>query len=727
MNIYDNAPKKDLSNFHFRLNNRILIRIGIILFFPITAWSNGFDARTERFKYSDNTFYYTVQPNYASANYNASEGISRGAVHVAMALQPATPPPTPTPTPTPTPKPAPTPTPSSVTSPNQPPTLNLVANPSSGQSPLYVTFESNASDPDGNIAEYRWDYDGNGTVDDITPSNPVEFIYITPGTYNAKVEVVDNDGMSASDSVTVNVSSPPQPAPTPTPNPTTTPTLTPTSTSEPTGPTFYMSPTGSNSNSGTSTSSPWKTLKYAIPKLLAGDSLILMDGTYTKSTTGLPYVSCGSNGSAKNGTATKPITIKAENERQAFLSSDGSVEAFKMQNCSYWNIEGLRLGANDFNTTMQIPTAWVISSNNINIRKILAFKQNRLSPNAGLFAISKCDTVLVEDSEFYASMRHLLNCFSSQRCTFRRVYANARDFKPAGSSTCPFGIGAGQCSDRSVVFYGSSNSIMENVIVEGNDEDSEGMQIHSTAEGNKILGSISLNAFRNGMRLDSRKATTNLVKDTIIENYVAISTNAIGGFGGLFHAGAVNTIVRQATILNTHGPSTARGINLDGRCGGCGGQSPPTASFYGVNILAANNKWSGFYVNPSYPTLGGWDIDYSVAYNHSINFNPPGGDAYGDFTNEAAVNPALGSCIVYIPSSSPMKGWGKSGEDIGANIVYRYEDGVLTDQKLWNQTTGQFPCGATVKGVNDDATFPDSSCVNVHKRLNVGVKGCPIP
>jgi len=74
-----------------------------------------------------------------------------------------------------------------------------------------------------------------------------------------------------------------------------------------------------------------------------------------------------------------------------------------------------------------------------------------------------------------------------------------------------------------------------------------------------------------------------------------------------------------------------------------------------------------------------------------------------------------------------MKGAGKNGADIGANIIYRYEDGILTDQKLWDQTTGQFPCGATIKGVNDDATFPNSSCVNVHKRLNVGVNGCPIP
>jgi hypothetical protein len=74
-----------------------------------------------------------------------------------------------------------------------------------------------------------------------------------------------------------------------------------------------------------------------------------------------------------------------------------------------------------------------------------------------------------------------------------------------------------------------------------------------------------------------------------------------------------------------------------------------------------------------------------------------------------------------------MKGAGENGADIGANIIYRYQGGFLTNQKLWNQTTGQFPCGAVVSGVNDDATFPSSSCINVNERLNVGVNGCPIP
>jgi hypothetical protein len=70
-----------------------------------------------------------------------------------------------------------------------------------------------------------------------------------------------------------------------------------------------------------------------------------------------------------------------------------------------------------------------------------------------------------------------------------------------------------------------------------------------------------------------------------------------------------------------------------------------------------------------------------------------------------------------------MKRAGKDGRDIGANIVYRYEDGVLTGTPLWDRDTGAFPCGAVVPGVNDGAR----ACSNLHTRLNVNTNGCRLP
>ena len=71
-----------------------------------------------------------------------------------------------------------------------------------------------------------------------------------------------------------------------------------------------------------------------------------------------------------------------------------------------------------------------------------------------------------------------------------------------------------------------------------------------------------------------------------------------------------------------------------------------------------------------------------------------------------------------------MKVAGVGGADIGANVLYRYHNGSLTNQPLWDPVTGAFPHGAIVAGVNDIA---GSSAFDVHKRLNVNTNGCPFP
>ena len=84
----------------------------------------------------------------------------------------------------------------------------------------------------------------------------------------------------------------------------------------------------------------------------------------------------------------------------------------------------------------------------------------------------------------------------------------------------------------------------------------------------------------------------------------------------------------------------------------------------------------------------------------------------------------MGTCYLWLPDASPLKGAGLNGADIGATILYRYKNGVLTNVPLWNPTTGEFPHGALVAGVNDVA---GQSLFDVHKRLNVNTNGCSFP
>jgi PKD repeat protein len=87
--------------------------------------------------------------------------------------------------------------------PNQPPTLSISASPTSGVSPLFVNFASAASDPDGFITSYFWNF-GDGTSS--SSANPTHTY--SAGSFSASLTVTDNSGATATKSVTINVSAP---------------------------------------------------------------------------------------------------------------------------------------------------------------------------------------------------------------------------------------------------------------------------------------------------------------------------------------------------------------------------------------------------------------------------------------------------------------------------------------------------------------------------------------
>jgi hypothetical protein len=86
-----------------------------------------------------------------------------------------------------------------------------------------------------------------------------------------------------------------------------------------------------------------------------------------------------------------------------------------------------------------------------------------------------------------------------------------------------------------------------------------------------------------------------------------------------------------------------------------------------------------------------------------------------NYQNVLQEDPQFTTPYIFIPSTSRLKGAGKNGGDIGANILYRYVNGQLTNERLWDSGSGSFPCGAVIPGVND----AKGSCFDLHVRLNV--------
>ncbi len=101
-------------------------------------------------------------------------------------------------------------TPGTFTTSNQLPAITSVtATPLTGLAPLPVSFTAQASDPDGSIAKYEWDFDGDGVYDrDTGSSATVSYTYSAVGTYEAKVRATDNGGaVVVSAPVVISVSS----------------------------------------------------------------------------------------------------------------------------------------------------------------------------------------------------------------------------------------------------------------------------------------------------------------------------------------------------------------------------------------------------------------------------------------------------------------------------------------------------------------------------------------
>ena len=94
-----------------------------------------------------------------------------------------------------------------VAAPNRPPVAQFTISPSPALVGAPVTFNASSSyDPDGFITDYRWDLNGDGTID--ASGQITSYTYFTPGTYQVTLYVTDNAGATAQSTQTLQVAVP---------------------------------------------------------------------------------------------------------------------------------------------------------------------------------------------------------------------------------------------------------------------------------------------------------------------------------------------------------------------------------------------------------------------------------------------------------------------------------------------------------------------------------------
>ena len=455
---------------------------------------------------------------------------------------------------------------------------------------------------------------------------------------------------------------------------------------------------------------PGDNLNNAASQLRPGDTLTLRDGTYQGNYFDLK---CGSN--ATNGTAQAPITIKAEHERQAFLKGDGSGVPIWLESCAYWTIDGLRTEDGDFQSGYgNHPDygGWNIvvrKGDHITLRRNLSRYNNRYKNSHMVGADGTA--ILIEENEIYSYHRHGFSLGDGTGITLRRNYANSR-----GYSDIDGGYGSAVSKSKGdsgfIIYPGApnTNTLYENNISEDNDNNFWLQAHYAVIQHAQFLGNIALRGCY-GFFQEPGDSANGENRDSVYANNVAVDPACIG-FG---LSGTKSADVRNLTALNA-GAAAGNGFAV-GACSGqgCGGGQYSVTS---ANILSLNGANKGIRIESQ---IQSWKVASTNSFNNPINYDP--GDS-GNYTNKRSQDAGLGACKVWIPTSSPMKGAGEGGADIGANVLTRYQDGQLTKLPLWDAQTGQFPCGAVVSGVNDSA---GDSCRGVHTRLNVNANGCAFP
>jgi len=100
----------------------------------------------------------------------------------------------------------------SVREPNETPSPAVAVSPSTPRVGRQVTLDaSDSADPDGSIAAYEWDLNGDGSRD--ATGRRVTHVFDTAGTHDVQLTVTDGDGASASVTTAISVA---EPTPTPT-------------------------------------------------------------------------------------------------------------------------------------------------------------------------------------------------------------------------------------------------------------------------------------------------------------------------------------------------------------------------------------------------------------------------------------------------------------------------------------------------------------------------------
>ena len=418
--------------------------------------------------------------------------------------------------------------------------------------------------------------------------------------------------------------------------------------------------TGNDSNACTSRGAPCLTIKAGVGKMSSSDTLVIGDGTYTGTS------NCLNNGSGwewdngiPDGDEGYPTIIMSENDFGVTIDGEGTQPPFAVYNWSWGQIEGINFTRGGGGGLTQ---AFVLGySDHCKIfRSTFSEGQN----NSDVMSIRYGSYNLVEDCAAWGQGRYVFSSYDKtgdhaynifRRCVARWDYDD---------------IGDGQERPKGAYsLYWSDGTVLQNCIaIDGNgiNEYLGATSFYAPNGGSDFLfdSCIALNNDGSGL-LTEQGSDSVTITNSILWDINSVETDNYN----MWIRENTNTVVNNCTIGNVDTAST-------------GMRWQTTGTIYDTIFYDHQTYALYVYGETSEPTH-----DYNLFYANTDNFYQASAQA-----NElTAVNPLI-SGLLYLPrieTGSALKTAGQSGDQIGAEILYKLGvSGTLYGETGWNTLTG---------------------------------------
>ena len=420
--------------------------------------------------------------------------------------------------------------------------------------------------------------------------------------------------------------------------------------------TYHVALSGSDDHSG-GENAPWATFAHAMTRLHRGDILVIHDGTYLES---LNVTASGEQES--------PIVIKALHDGQAVVDGRNVntpliIDGRKTPSGSLHDIvvEGMVLRNSDRSV------AEVGAVERVVLKRISAY--NAAPGNNVVYSIWLAKHVLLEDCVASGSGRQMYNFYECELITMRRCYGRYQRHS---------GFGTG--SDGFCQIYGSSHCIVENCVGTrdpGAKRPSRGATVWANvdqqADSNLLCGNI-MYGWQWEQGHDAAGFTISSANRRIEGNRF-IDNAVIECRTGFFSRGGANTQVTRMTIAHSQQacliePRTPAEVDDDYEVSCVFKDSVLLHARTGVRVTGGNPRATRLEHRSN--NL----FHVTTRYQGTL----PGA---GDTPNDPKFDPATYGRGAYLKRPRAPRGPGQTGGDVGAEILYRYVDGKLTDAPLW--------------------------------------------